>query len=78
MSVRPETLETPESTLELVTREAEVKPSRKLGESPEGAELKGLRGRVAVAKAITPKDPIPHCGDCYRRGWDAALRAIDG
>jgi hypothetical protein len=42
------------------------------------AELEALRARVAKAKATErPHDAQPHCGDCFRRGWKAAVSAIE-
>ncbi len=42
------------------------------------ASLVALRKRIAeLGKIIKPIDPIPHCGDCYRRGWAAALRELE-
>lgn len=78
MSVKAGTLETPERSLELVTREdEEPRPARKREEhDAAAADLRALRERIATAKAISPKDRVPHCGDCYRRGWAAALREI--
>jgi len=79
MSVKPETLQNPERGLDLQNREAEGKAPRKREEPVAAAgELEHLRERIAAAKATTPKDPIPHCGDCYRRGWTAALRSLEG
>lgn len=78
MVVKAADLDNPERGMDLSTREAgEEKPGRKR-EDPAAAELKAMRERIAAAKATTPRDPIPHCGDCFRRGWEAAVRAVDG
>lgn len=67
MSVRPETLENREQG-------PAERPSRK-----GAAELETLRSRIAMLKAIErPRDSQPHCSDCYRRGWRAALAALEG
>jgi hypothetical protein len=37
-----------------------------------------LAERLAVAKALTPAEADRHCLDCWTRGRDAAIRAIEG
>jgi hypothetical protein len=37
-----------------------------------------MRARIEAAKSMTPADAVPHCADCFRRGWAAAVRSIDG
>lgn len=72
MSVRPETLENREQGLT-----GGSKPPRKREEA--AAELEALRARIATAKATDrPKDSLPHCSDCFRRGWRSAIAAIEG
>ena len=78
MSVKPSELDNPERGLNLSTREGGEEKPRSKREDAAAAELKALRERIAAAKTATPRDPIPHCGDCYRRGWAAAIRAVDG
>lgn len=78
MSVKPATLENPERDLSLLNRTSAPEPETKPRRKEEGAELAAILGRIEGAKGTTPKDPLPHCGDCYRRGWAAALRAIEG
>jgi hypothetical protein len=78
MAVNRGSLENPERGADLVTRERtppeETAPLR----DPTAAELRALRDRIAAAKAGTPKDDAPHCGDCFARGWKAAVRAVEG
>lgn len=81
MSVRPQELENPERDLALETREN----TRRFGRKPDEAQeaelqaLRHLRERLEGAKAnTTPSDTAPHCADCYRRGWRAALAAVEG
>lgn len=69
MSVKANSLENPERDLQMTTREA-TEPS-------EAGKLAALRQRIAEAKVATPDAPIPECRDCYRRGWMAALRALE-
>jgi len=79
MAVRPEILDNQERTLALSTREGPP-PQRSKREDDTPAELNVLRERIAVAKITAPqsKDTQPHCGDCFRRGWAAALRVVEG
>jgi hypothetical protein len=49
--------------------------------SSRPAKLRALRDRISEAQlddVILALDKAPHCRDCFRRGWRAALRAIEG
>jgi len=39
-----------------------------------------MRKRLEDAKVTAPatKDARPHCSDCFRRGWLAAIGAVEG
>lgn len=41
--------------------------------------LFAMQKRLEEAKVTLPgtKDQNPHCGDCFARGWRAALRAVE-
>lgn len=41
-------------------------------------ELETLKARIAAARTLAPTDDERHCLDCFQKGRDAALRAIDG
>lgn len=71
MSVTPSDLDNQERGLELSKR-----AGRKLSGLGAEDELRALRQRIAAALVTTPVDSQPHCGDCYRRGWSAALRSL--
>lgn len=43
----------------------------------EPTPLERLQQRIARARTIEPTGRDRHCLDCFRRGRDAALRAID-
>ena len=45
---------------------------------PEEDELETLRARIAAARRVEPAGKDLHCRDCFHRGRDAALRAIEG
>lgn len=80
MTVKSSELEVPERDLDLVTR-TETRPARKRDDGAEAAELgqlRQLRDRLEDAKRTKPQDDAPHCGDCFRRGWEAALKALEG
>lgn len=52
---------------------------RRMKAKPEPAsavEADALAERIARARAL--KDPTPHCGSCWERGRDAAIREIEG
>ncbi|HMJ88152.1 MAG TPA: hypothetical protein VK504_33475 [Vicinamibacterales bacterium] len=74
--ITTDTIKHPEQGLELQNRKG-AKREANPDEPPAETEAVVLRRRIAVALATTPKDPIPHCGDCYRRGWAAALRSLE-
>lgn len=82
MSVKAETLGNRERDLALSDRQSE-KPSRR---DTALAELKALQDRIAhldfdralELKKIIAHDTAPHCGDCFSRGWTAAIAAIKG
>jgi hypothetical protein len=85
MSIKPEDLQHPERGLELVTRRGGKAGGRSAGKEAEGPELElddeleQLRARLQVAESLKKlPDTQPHCGDCFRRGWTAALRAVRG
>lgn len=70
MAVKPEQIENPERAIDLSNRE--IGSAKKVAHD----ELKALRARIAELHATIPQDSRPHCADCYRRGWAAALRAL--
>ncbi len=41
-------------------------------------ELRALKERIDAAKQIKPMGRDLHCGECFRRGRDAAIRLIEG
>jgi len=82
--VKGSELENPESDMHLVNRAPRgakdgAEPTERVS-ATDLAKLKALHERVAAAKAAAPlsKDDAPHCGDCFSRGWRAAVRAIEG
>jgi hypothetical protein len=82
MSVKPHELDNPEKDQVLENREPhgaqKVADDISRVKTGKPDELEALRRRIAAAVATTaPKDPQPHCGDCYRRGWAAALRSLE-
>lgn len=70
MSVRPEMLETPETDLRLANRDAR-KPTA-------GDALRDFYARIEAARKLEPQGHELHCRDCFNRGRDAAIRAIEG
>jgi len=76
MSVKASELETPERGLNLVTREGQEERKGKKDESAN--ELAAVRERIAEAKRLQPAGAQLHCRDCFQRGRDAAIRAIEG
>ena len=81
MAVNAEDIENPERGLELTTRRRAGPKHAPAAVQPQddSAELLEMyERRFAAVKAMTPKDdPAPHCRDCYRRGWSAALRMLE-
>jgi hypothetical protein len=75
MTVKTGTVENAERDLGLTNREQKV-TTRPVSATADD-QLRELRRRIAEALTTMPKDDTPHCGDCYRRGWKAALRAIE-
>jgi hypothetical protein len=39
-------------------------------------ELDAIKARIEAARTVLPDDP--HCLDCFRKGRDAAIKAITG
>jgi hypothetical protein len=77
MSVKPENLDNAERDLELMNRASGKKVAAAVAPSAED-ELKALRQRIAAALASPPEGaPIPECRACYRKGWMAALKALE-
>ena len=83
MAVKAGELDNPEQDLDLANREP--KGAKKVaadiervkhGTPTAETELEALRERIAAAKALDPKDPVPHCADCYSRGFKAAVRML--
>jgi hypothetical protein len=77
MSVTPADLQQPERGLQRSLKK------RVLDESPAGqddaaAELAALRARLEAARTIEPTDRERHCADCFHKGRNAAIRAIEG
>lgn len=70
MSVRPETLETPETDLRLATRNR-LKPTA-------DDILRDIYASIEAARKLAPQGSELHCRDCFNRGRDAAIRAIEG
>jgi len=79
MAVKPHELETPERGMHVQTRTV----SNRATEDQESVAMDALlamRKRLEDAK-VTPtqsKDARPHCADCFRRGWVAALEMVEG
>ncbi len=82
--LRPQSLQTPEDGLTLDDRgPAAVSTPDPDAETPAeetGAEeeLRKLKQRIETARKILPGPDGLHCRDCFARGRDAALRAIEG
>jgi hypothetical protein len=77
MSVNPQSLEHGERDLELMNRASGKKVAAAVAPSAED-ELTALRQRIAAALASPPEGaPIPECRACYRKGWMAALTALE-
>ena len=76
MAVKSSDLDNPEQHVDLTDREGHAAHVKR-GAPTAHEELLVLRQRIATALATTPTAPIPECAACYRRGWVAALRAID-
>lgn len=85
MSIKAGDLENPERDLDLINRDP--KGTKKVladlqrvkdGTPTEEEELQALRQRISAARTTVGKDPQPHCGDCFKRGWMAAAREIAG
>jgi hypothetical protein len=83
VSIEPSELENPERSLMLENRE--IKPPRPRRVAPALAqpssaeqELAGLRERIAKTRKLQPERDGLHCRDCFERGRDATLRAIEG
>jgi hypothetical protein len=76
MAIRPETLQTPERGMALTDRgpAAPLPPE----DEPGGDEREMFMARLEVARRVEPLDRDLHCRDCFRRGRDAAVRAIEG
>jgi hypothetical protein len=69
--VKTETLVNREQDMVLEDRAA--RPAKR---NPE-AELAALRARIAEAKTVKAQGKDLHCADCFGRGRDAAIRAIE-
>ena len=79
MAVKPHELETPERGMNVQTRTH----SNRATDDQESVAMDALlemRKRLEDAKVTPPstKDARPHCSDCFRRGWLAALGAVEG
>jgi len=72
MAVKSSELSTPERGMSVETR------AQERGEFARLAALQAMEERLQKAKITRPKDLAPHCGDCFRRGVEAALRAVEG
>lgn len=71
MAVRPETLETPERDMHLMTRAPLVA-------EPDAVDVQAeLARRVEAARKMDPP-PDVGCRDCWHRGREAALGLIAG
>lgn len=67
MSVKTQELENPERGMALRDRKKK---------KPALDDVELLERVAALRLLERPPDDAPHCGDCYRRGWRAALDAI--
>lgn len=80
-----EALETPEQGMQLVNRNRDGKAAKsprakKSDDTTEKAlrsELERLRAKIAHMKANPPTDRAPHCGACFRRGWEATMGELE-
>lgn len=81
MAINPRTLEAPErGAAPLTTRadeEAEPTSASPRGRMSAADELRALRAKIEAARKVVPKGSDLHCRDCFQRGRDAALRAIE-
>lgn len=71
MSVKTETLVNREQDMVLEDRGA-----RQVKRNAE-AELASLRARITAARSVKAQGKDLHCADCFGRGRDAAIRAIE-
>lgn len=77
--VQPVEVDNRERGIELLNRDGLEAPPAELED--EAAKLRALQDRISEAQVddvILASDKAPHCRDCFRRGWRAALRAIEG
>lgn len=74
MAVKPGTLENREQDLALENRTIATGGKESM---TAGEQLIALRQRIAEGLAATPTAPIPECVACYRKGWLAALKALE-
>lgn len=66
-------------------RNMQIVPGSLEQREPEGQkapaladELARVKARIAAAKKLMPAPHEVHCRDCFEKGRDAALRAIEG
>lgn len=76
MAVNVADLTTPEQGQPLATRQRR-QVATEAREDP-AAELAALRARIEAARTIEPSAKERHCLDCYTRGRNAAIKAIEG
>jgi hypothetical protein len=76
MTIHPTDLETPERglTRSIRRRTPEVEPP---AHEDAVAELAALRARIEAARTVEPTPRERHCRDCFNKGRNAAIRAIE-
>jgi len=84
MSIKPETLETPERGMSLETREKQPAKARSSAADLRGEiealrdDLRKISERATEARALPLPERGTYCLDCYRRGLAAAADHIEG
>lgn len=80
MGLTPNDLETPERGLTRSTRKrnGDAEPAAPEAREDAAAELAALRARIAAARTLEPLPHERHCADCFNKGRNAAIRAIEG
>lgn len=67
-----------ERTTQIAPEQLEQRDDAPIRPIKGAGELDTLKARIEAARSLTPEPHAVHCRDCFQKGRDAVIRALEG